>query len=304
MAHDTIREQAAAWAVRTGDPGFEDWDRFTSWLEEDPAHSQAYDAIMPSVDEAAEALPPIVPAANDDEPRRQPRRWWAGAAAAAVFAATAVGVWQMRDGAYTIETQPGEVRLVALEGGGEIALGGDTRIVLDRDEPQIASLERGQALFTLRDDAAAPFTVTVGEDTLVDIGTVFDVRYEGERMAVAVAEGAVLFNPERQNVPIAPGQKLTSEAGSTAYRISAVPAGEIGEWRHGRLTFQDTSLGEVAADLSRTTGTRFVVAPRAAGQTVSGSVRLEPIKADPRSVGPLLGVNVRYNGSAWEIGAR
>ena len=39
MAHDArIEEQAAAWAVRTGDPAFEDWEGFTLWLERDPAH--------------------------------------------------------------------------------------------------------------------------------------------------------------------------------------------------------------------------------------------------------------------------
>ncbi len=29
---DRILDQAAAWAARTGDPSFEDWDGFTAWL--------------------------------------------------------------------------------------------------------------------------------------------------------------------------------------------------------------------------------------------------------------------------------
>ena len=40
MPHDDqIREQALAWAVRTGDPEFADWEGFTCWLEENPAHA-------------------------------------------------------------------------------------------------------------------------------------------------------------------------------------------------------------------------------------------------------------------------
>ena len=45
MARDqAVREQAAAWAVRSGDPAFDDWDGFTAWLEQDPAH--AFDGVL------------------------------------------------------------------------------------------------------------------------------------------------------------------------------------------------------------------------------------------------------------------
>ena len=53
---ETIREQAAAWAVRTGDAAFEDWEAFTLWLEQDSAHARAYDEVMASVIDATEAL--------------------------------------------------------------------------------------------------------------------------------------------------------------------------------------------------------------------------------------------------------
>ena len=32
MANETVREQAIAWAVRTGDPAFDDWEAFTRWV--------------------------------------------------------------------------------------------------------------------------------------------------------------------------------------------------------------------------------------------------------------------------------
>ena len=34
------------------------------------------------------------------------------------------------------------------------------------------------------------------------------------------------------------------------------------------------------------------------------SVLTGPVKADPRTLGPLLGGGVRYTGEAWEIGSR
>ena len=302
----TIREQAIAWAVRTGDPAFEDWDAFVLWLEADPAHSAAYDEVVATVDDAVEAIPPVPEADNDDQPAVHVarRRWVAGAMATALTLAVAVGVWQMRGTSYAVETDPGELRVVELGNGEQIALGGDSRIVLDRNDSRVASLERGQALFTLQHDSSRPFTLTVGEDTLVDIGTVFEVERSADRMSVAVSEGAVLFNPRRQRARVDPGQKLTSEIGSDAYYIAPLPLAQVGEWLEGRLSFQDATLAEVADSLTRATGIAFAAAPRSADRRVSGSLLLEPVRNDPRRVGPLLGVTVRYTGAAWEIEAR
>ncbi len=303
---EVIREQAVAWAVRTGEPGFEDWEAFTAWLEEDPLHARAYDEVMASVADATEALPPVPLAQNDDEPgfAAPRRRWLGGAIAAAVAVAVVLGVWQARPATYAIETEPGEVRVVELEGGDRIELAGASRIVLDRRNPRSASLEQGQALFTLDHDPDAPFTLAVGEDTLVDVGTIFDVKHTPGGMALAVSEGAVVFNPARQNVRVSPGQRLTSATGSDRYRLSVVPAGEVGEWREGRLSFQDARLEDVAVDLSRMTGIEFIVAARSTDRRVSGSLAIDPVRRDPRALGPLLGVSVRHNGEAWEIGAR
>lgn len=305
MAHDTtIRERAIAWAVRTGDSGFDDWDGFTRWLEADPAHAEAYDEVMLSIGEAAEALPVLPVAGNDDEPTLAPRRRWFGGAIAAVLAVTVgVGVWQTR-GTYAVETAPGEMRLVELEGGGQLALAGDSRVVLNRSDPAVATVERGQALFTLRHDADRPFEVTVGEDTLVDIGTVFEVERIGTGMSVAVSEGAVMFNPGKQNVRVSPGEVLSRDPGSASYRVDPIAMGQVGEWREGRLTFQGATLADVAGDLSRATGVAFTAAAGADDRTVSGSLLIEPVRADPRRLGPLLGVTVRHSGQAWEIGAR
>lgn len=305
MAHDTtIREQAVAWAVRIGDSGFDDWDSFTRWLEADPAHAGAYDEVMLSVGDAADTLPALPQADNDDQPAAVPRRRWFGGAIAAVLAVTVgIAAWQSRGGTYAVETAPGEMRLVELDGGGQLALAGDTRVVLDRSDPGIATVERGQALFTLRHDSNQPFEVTVGEDTLVDIGTVFEVERVGEGMSVAVSEGAVMYNPGKQNVRVSPGEVLSREAGSQAYRVAPIALNQVGEWREGRLTFQNATLADVAGDLSRATGVAFTVAAGANG-AVSGSLLIEPVRADPRKLGPLLGVTVRHNGQAWEIGAR
>lgn len=305
MARDrALMEEATAWAVRTGDPAFDDWDGFTAWLERDPAHAQAYDAVMAAVADAAEALPQVPEAGNDDEQAATTRRRRIGGALTLALAGLAAfGAWQMRGGSHAVETAPGEIEIIALESGGEITLAGGSRIVIERGD-RLVSLERGQALFRVENDAGAPFTVRVGEDTLVDVGTVFDVARTTEGLRVAVSEGAVVLNPGVDDARVSPGQVLSLNAATRRFEIGSVALEQVGEWREGRLTFQDTSLEDVAADLSRATGTPFVASPRAGEQRVSGSIVLDGVRRDPRTLGALLGITVRHNGTAWEIGAR
>ncbi len=310
--YDTIRAQAIDWAVRAGDPAFEDWESFTLWLEQNPAHAQAYDAVCASVEDAADLLS-ATPPANDDArddradnaPFRASRRHWLGGALAASLAlVSGWALWQgnQRD-LYRVETVPGQTRTIALDEGGRIDLAGGTVMQLDRDDPRFGKLERGRALFTIRHDDDAPFTLLVGEDTLVDVGTVFDVRRDNRSMSVAVSEGAVQYNPEAQNVLVSQGEILRASSDGREYTVSSIAPAEVGEWREGRLTFSASPLEQVAADLTNATGIRFHVAPGAAG-AVSGSVLVEPIREDPLALAPLLGLEVRAEGDRWVIDAK
>ena len=303
MPHDeAIRERALEWAVRAGDPEFDDWDGFTRWLEESPAHGRAYDEIAAAVADGAD-LAPAPQAANDDLPSPAlpvRRRWVVGALAASLALAVGLGLTLGGKDRYVVETAAGEMRTIALSDGSSLALSGDTRLELDRDDPRFARLERGQALFTVRHDEAHPFVVMAGDDRLVDAGTVFDVALDGEHMRVAVSEGLVLFNPQDQNVKVAPGRVLTRRTGASDYTLAPIAAEQVGEWRAGRLTFEDAPLGEVAARLSRMTGVAFRTQEGSTG-SFSGSILVASVREDPASLGPLLGAAVRREGGHWTI---
>jgi ferric-dicitrate binding protein FerR (iron transport regulator) len=53
-----VNEAARRWAIRVGDPAFDDWDALTAWLEADTAHLAAYEAAIDGADWAAAALKP------------------------------------------------------------------------------------------------------------------------------------------------------------------------------------------------------------------------------------------------------
>jgi transmembrane sensor len=297
---------ALEWVVRTGDPDFTDWDTFTAWLDADPAHAARYHALADDADAMTLALlrraAPAV--AATPRPVWHRRRWVGGAIAAALVGTIGWRAYDLRPQPYAIETAPGQTRTVPLADGSSIVLNGGTRLVLDRRDPRSAALDRGEALFDIRHDADHPFAVAVGDSRLVDIGTRFNVVRAAAETRVAVAEGAVLFNPEAENVRLDPGQSLRLADGTGRYRLVAVDAATVGGWRTGRLDYDGATLAEVAADIGRATGAHLTVAPGIAARPFRGTILLDGVARDPARLAPLLNVRMVQAGDHWELNAR
>lgn len=307
-----IRDAALAWAIATRAPDFADWDGFAAWLEADPAHAKAYDAVQYALEDAdtvLAALPAPAPApapelvqvaANDNPPGwLAGRRAWLGGAVAASLALALTSVLWFGPGGETLyRTAPGETRLIALEDGSTVELAGGSTLALEG--ARAARLEQGQALFTIRHDAADPFVLTAGGERLVDAGTVFDVRLAGETLDVAVAEGAVIVDPEGAAIRLDPGERAVRADGR--FRRAEVDTAMVGEWRRGRISFEAANLAEIAAELTRATGTRFTSTDTAT--RLSGSIAVDAVRADPEALGPLLGVRIMRSNDDWMIAAR
>lgn len=312
MAQDdaNLREEAADWLMRQRDPARADWEAFTDWLEADPAHNAAYEAVALADADFGEMLAdsrgaPI--ASNDDVPLPGPRpRRLAplfGAAAAVAAGFVAYPLLTPMAATYAIETKAGERRLVTLDDGTRIEINGDSRLTLRKGDNRYASLDRGEAAFTVVHDARSPFEVTVGDATLRDVGTIFNVTRTGDAMEAAVAEGAVLYNPDGEAVRLDAGKMIRVSA--SAVSVDAVDPASVGTWRNDRLVYQDVSLARIAVDLSRNLGTRVDVAPELANERFSGVIMLDHDR--PRlfaRVGALLDVDAVRTGHVWHLKPR
>lgn len=299
-----IEDQAIAWVVRVRDQEFADWEAFETWLAAAPAHAEAYHRLAIE-DRGLDDLLPAQPAPAL-VPVRHTSRKWAWPAVGVGVAALLVGVISVHTPVagpqlYEVATRAGERRALVLEGGTSILLNGGSTLLLDRRNTRFAELKRGEALFTVRHDAARPFAVQVGKDRLVDVGTRFDVVHTQSEMRVAVAEGAVVYDPDGQKLTLAPGDMLRVSA-TVALRSKVAPD-QVGGWRDGRFVYAGEPLSRVAEDLSRYAGARVEVSPDLAGQPFRGVISVaDPSKLE--QLGPLFRARIQRTRDGWLISRR
>lgn len=301
---DRIEQDAIDWLIRLRDGAAADWEAFTAWLEADPAHGARYEALA-QADRDWGALPPAHRAAPPAPPaaRRPSRRMVFGTAIAASLA-LAIGYEGLhrRDTTYAVETAAGQRRSVALADGGRIDLNGGSRVTLDRADPRFARLDRGEALFAVTHDASRPFHVEAGDARISDLGTVFNVVRDAGGIEIGVAEGAVMFNPDRQAVRLTPGMILRQTPGAAAELTRGGDPRAVAGWRHGELTYSAAPVARVAADLGRNLGIPVAADPGAARHRFTGVIVLNgaPDAVVTRVAG-LIGGSARRSGDGWTL---
>jgi transmembrane sensor len=285
-----------------------DWHAFVAWLEADPRHAEAYDriAMADGVLRAAVSRPQARALPEPANDRGMPiRRWWGWAGGAAACAAAIAAVMVVRppaSSAYALETRPGETRQIALGEGSRIELAGGSRLLLDRARPRLVTIERGEALFHVRHDAADPFIVRSGKLAVQDVGTVFNVTRDGASFTVAVAEGSVLFQPRGQAIPLAAGATLVANEDHQEVRLGRIDVTLVGGWRSGRLTFSDTPVPELLRTVERLYGTRLVADDRLSVRKVTGMISLSgEARRDVPHIASLVGASWRADGERWVL---
>jgi transmembrane sensor len=305
----TREEQAIDWHIRQRDMSAAEWDAFATWLEDSPENARAYDLVaMADARLTAPAAEPDMAAleaplaANDNGGWG---RWWlAGGVAAAVALLTGPVLLNRRPDIRIEQTRAGETRAIALNDGTRVELAGGSRLRLDRNDPRVATLDTGQALFRVRHDASAPFELHSGKVVIRDLGTVFNVRREGARLDVTVAEGAVALTPPGQEMQLTAGQGARiDEARHMLRRVQVDPA-MVGGWRHGILDLDGDTVDTIAARLQSAYGMRVVVEGPLAKRSVTGLVRMTgDAGQDVPRFAKLIGAEWRQSGGDWILRA-
>jgi len=311
LIHEHIREEAVAWLVGFCEEEIDadGRERFERWLKASPENVRAYLQVAALWEAAAESrnsrnleieelvrraaaetnVLELRPAAHDAgarpvvSARASARR--AGLAAASLAAAAvlaAIGFWWRQNRPTVYVTAVGEERTLTLPDSSTVVLDARSSIqVRFTKSARLVRLVRGQAFFRVIHNASRPFVVTTEDATIRDVGTQFDVGYDGAATVVTVLEGRVaastslddpLAAPDgAHDVLISAGEQVRLEPHLMARPVSVNPA-VAAAWVQGKLVFNDTPLSEVIAAFNRYNLRPLIVEdPQLLGLHVSGT---------------------------------
>ena len=292
---DLIAEAAAEWYVlhREGALSPAQSQEFLRWLRASPQHVREYLAISaigadlgaalhrvqtPTDALVADALAQdavvtlpnrrrdTMSAAARRRPQQGTLRPAAIAAAAVVLiGSAAVMLWSLpRDD--SISTRRGEQRTQELADGTIVRLNSDTELAVDfGPAARRVDVRRGQAMFEVAKDRARPFSVHVGNATIEDIGTVFDVSTTAADTMVTVIEGRVaIWNRDAREhaagatsagaQPLADlgvGEQALIAASGKVDRVAGANLGKATAWTRQEIMFDHDSIASVAAEFNR-----------------------------------------------------
>jgi transmembrane sensor len=163
-------------------------------------------------------------------------------------------------------------------------------------------LEQGEAFFAVAQDATKPFYVDAGNATLRVIGTRFEVHRGSERVRIAVAEGMV--SVEGTSAPLTVGQRIDVLANGAVTAIDSIAGNEIGAWREGRLIYENVSIDEIVADISRYRGDVTLRSADAGKLRVTAGLHIDQIDPFLNGLPAILPVQIIRDGASILIDER
>lgn len=291
-------DEAALWRVRIEeDDAVERSPEFVAWFA-DPLNQQAFSQACVSweVFDYHLSAPELLAVRRDALTNvhdatvtrfsRRPRRLMTIAATLLVVALAGLGTWQFLSSPAVYRTGIGERRILTLDDGSRVSLDSDSavRVRYTKDVRQLV-LEQGRARFDVTHDVNRPFSVTAGKETVVAVGTSFNVEKLGSTVLVTLIEGHVIVKsaddatvalpvpharplPPRQ-LALAAGQELEAPVSAKAV-VAATDLKVATAWEHGVLILNNEPLGEAVERVNRYTNRPISVDGPIAGLRISG----------------------------------
>lgn len=309
---DSVREQAAEWFARVQDAprDAELLARLQGWLEADPRHREEYQQLA-SLWRAADFIPrQRLDALCAPEPVRQlPRRRLLRQALAAGVAVVALGLgwsgWQYQrlNHQDQLQTAFGERRQVELPDGSQLALNGGTQLQVDFSAGRRhIQLNAGEAMFIVAHDSSRPFVVDTAQGSVTVTGTRFDVRLDPAATRVVVEQGSVRVQGRDASLAqLTAGVGAHIDAQGKVATPYAVNTAALTAWRQGKLVFDNATLAEVVAEVSRYRTQPLRVAPgKVAQMRLSSTFSTDDTDALLRALPSILPVAIK----AHEDGSR
>lgn len=323
-AENTVEAQAALWLLRREEP---DWSAaeqraLDNWLESSASHQAAYWRLEHGWSlVGASVTAPDHGILFKEEPVPQRRRWLPVALAASLVAVVAtmtqVADWSIPGERPIVaerqfDTARGERKIATLAEGSKIELNTATslRAAIGQGHREVW-LDRGEAYFSIARRDGQHFIVHAGDRTITVLGTKFNVRRDGGRVMLSVVEGRVALADKTNGatgraIVVTGGDMAVAEGASTV--VTADMGDKVAEavaWRDGILTFDHSTLAEVAAEFNRYNEKALMVTDADAARIrIGGSFKWNNVDAFARLMREAYGLHVTDDGETIKISSR
>jgi ferric-dicitrate binding protein FerR (iron transport regulator) len=170
------------------------------------------------------------------------------ASAAAVLIFLVIGLLPQME---TFTTENGEITNVTLPDDSEVTLNAGTKIVYsgNRFNTHRKVQLTGEAYFKV--SKGNTFSVITTEGTIKVLGTTFNVRSRDKKLSVFCYTGKVKVSDYFTSVYLSKGEKTAKLPGEILQDAQPTDINEGLKWPNGSFYFQNASLKEVLAELSR-----------------------------------------------------
>lgn len=282
---------AEEWLARlfSPDSGAHDSEVFERWRGADPEHAAAYaEAERIHRNTALLSTDPLLRAATraarrdiTHQPAPSQRHMWllaAGIAACLLLTVVLVrhsGVDATREQHYA--NAVGLPQTLRLADGTQLRLDAESALTVRLGPGQrVATLEHGRVEFTVAHDPQRPFLVRAGNNTIRDIGTIFQVSRDEGGVTVGLLKGKVAVTGGNGNLQwtseLKPAQQIHIDDSGAAGIVAPLDLTDAQGWTRGELAFRERRLDDLLDEMNRYSKTQLRLGdPSLAGLQVSGS---------------------------------
>lgn len=314
---DAAQKQALAWFLEIKDGAdlpVKRWRSLMDWLREDPRHEMLLADYELWWDQLA-ALgdqPEFIDYAIDEPTSQTRNRHWASwtgykiryaFAVASVVISMFVAWYGSGWGEY--RTAVGEQKKIVLLDHSVLKLNTNSAVKV-RFWPWQRSiiLLKGEAYFAVAHNRWQPFWVYAGAGKVRALGTHFGVRYDNDKVTVALVEGSLLVNSHPtvsneeilQSQTLAAGQVIRYDNAGVQTNAETSDVSSATAWTRGRLSFTSTRLVDVVREINRYRVRKITIGdPAINNELVTAYIDVNHIDDLIAELPELLNVEVRYD---------
>jgi ferric-dicitrate binding protein FerR (iron transport regulator) len=205
--------------------------------------------------------------------RSRAMRWWMASAAAIIL--VVAGIWMFNGPKpNSIQTQYGEVSAKVLPDGSEVTLNAHTSISYGKGWQEGQEREvwlKGEAYFHVKKTPQkSRFIVHTDRFDIIVTGTQFNVINRDGKTSVLLNEGSVTIKgKDGKEIKMVPGDYVEMKDNAPEKTLPQ-HVGSITAWKEKKMSFDSTSIQDVAKMIEDTYGVKVQVEPSASTKTPEG----------------------------------